>query len=190
MSDVVGVELSADAVRAVSLDAWRATPRVTVEVPWDPERPADAVRALRERLGETNRIALSVGLAFLHIKHVKLPPAPVEERRRIIAFEPDRFFPVQDEPLVVSLVSEENLAFAVDAAAVDRWIAAFEVWAPVESVEPSPLSLARALGPSVRHDTFELPAGSDERGLVELVEGHVHAARRVRGARPWRQHRR
>jgi hypothetical protein len=129
-------------------------------------------------MGPASRLALSVGLGFLYLKHVKLPPAPAPARRRILMFEPDRFFPVQDQALAVSLINESDFAFAVEADLIERWTAAFEEWAPVDSVEPAPLSLARALGRKAT-GSFVLDAQPDEHGLVELDAGRVRSARRA-----------
>jgi hypothetical protein len=180
VSDRVGVELALDSVRAVALERWRKAPRAAIELSWNPARPADAVAALRQALGPTSRIALSVGLGFLHIKQAKLPPAPIAERRRILALEPDRFFPVQDQALAVSLANDDNLAFAIDADQLERWVSAFEAWAPVEVIEPAPLSIARALGPRAS-GTFAIAAGPDEQGVIEVQHGRVRAARRMFG---------
>ncbi|MGH7552458.1 MAG: PilN domain-containing protein, partial [Longimicrobiales bacterium] len=182
MSDVVGVELCTDVVRAVALDRWRAAPRKTLEIEWDPSRAADLVSLLRQQLGPANRIALSVGLGFLHVKQVKLPPAPIAERRRMLTLEPDRFFPVQDQSVAVSLVDDASFAFAMDAELLERWTLAFEEWAPVENVEAAPLSLARALGKSGSHGSFLLPAHREEWGVVELHGGRIRSARRVPAA--------
>ena len=178
MSDRVGIELSLDSVRAVAIDRWRKTPRAAIELPWTPVRPAETVAALRQALGPTSWIALSIGLGFLHIKQVKLPPAPVAERRRMLALEPDRFFPVQDQALAVAIVNDENLAFAIDADQLERWVSAFEEWAPVEIVEPAPLSIARALGPGTT-GTFGVAAGPGEQSTIELQHGGVRSARRM-----------
>lgn len=175
---MVGLELGPTTVRAVVLDAWRSTPRKTLVAEWDPARPEDAAARLLQQLGPTRRIALSVGLGFLHVKRVKLPPAPAAERRRILALEPDRFFPVQGEALVISLADQASLAFAADADQLGRWIDAFGVWAPVENVEASPLSLLRAVGRSTQ-GTFGVPAGAQELGIVEIQDGQVRSARRV-----------
>ena len=178
MNDVVGIELGVGTARAAAFAAWRAQPHATLELTWDPERPADLVGQLRERLGATRRIALSVGLGFLHVKHVKLPPAPAVERRRMLALEPDRFFPVQDQAVAVALANDANFAFAVDSAWLERCLAAFSAWAPVDAVEPAPLSLARALGASAQ-GSFALPAGDGEHGVVELKDGAFRSARRA-----------
>jgi hypothetical protein len=230
VNDVVGVELCTDVVRAVALDRWRAAPRKTLEIEWDPSHPAELVSLLRQQLGPANRIALCVGLGFLHVKQVKLPPAPPAERKRILTLEPDRFFPVRDQAVAVSLADarssgraasgrlrsaaesqplragarssgraasgrlrsaaesqprragDASFAFAMDAELLERWTLAFEDWAPVESVEAAPLSLARALGNAGVQGHFLLPAGREEWGVVELDGGQIRSARRVAAA--------
>jgi hypothetical protein len=178
VSRIIGVELLPAVARAVAVDRWRSRAAHSLEMAWNPARPAELVAQLRARLGSASRIALSIGVGFLHLKHVKLPPAGARERRRILMFEPDRFFAVHGDPLVVSLLDAESFAFAADAASVESWVAAFEEWAPVECVEAAPLSLARALGRNAT-GTFVLPAGPDETGLAELKQGSVSTARRV-----------
>ena len=79
MNTVVGVELTAGEIRAVALGAGGR--RSQFGLPWDPLRPEEAVATLRQSVGPTRRLALSVGLAFLHVKRVKLPPAPAAARR-------------------------------------------------------------------------------------------------------------
>lgn len=176
---ILGVELSADRVRAVVVSGWRSAPGRTVEIPWDPSLPIDAVTRLKGEVGSVDRIAICVGLAFLHLSQVKLPPAPAADRRRMVALEPDRFFPVQEGELAVTLATESNFAFAVDADLIGRWVAAFESWAPVEAVDPVPLSLARALAGTPGNAVYALPAGPNELGWVEIHGGRFFSARRI-----------
>ncbi|HUQ83229.1 MAG TPA: hypothetical protein VM076_18900 [Gemmatimonadaceae bacterium] len=179
MSDRVGVELTLTRARAVTLAAWGDRPRAVAEVDWDGEHPAAAVAALSARLGRVGRIGLALGLEHLHVKHVELPPAPPAVQRQMIAVEPDRFFPVQDARVVVGLVGD--VAFAADPALLDRWIAAFEGWAPVESVEPSPAALARALAPA-GDATYSFPLGDDSAAIVSVRSGALASARHVAGS--------
>jgi hypothetical protein len=137
------------------------------------------VAQLQARLGPTRRLSLSVSLGFLHVKRVKLPPAPADERRRMIALEPSRFFPVQEGRLAVALPDGGDFAFAMDAELLGRWTLAFKRWAPVEAIEAAPSSLQRALGPSHPDGVFALPAGADEEGVVELAGGRFRSARRA-----------
>jgi hypothetical protein len=72
-----------------------------------------------------------------------------------------------------------DFAFAMDAELLERWVRAFETWAPVEAVEAAPRSLARALARTQADGWFELPAGPGEQGLVELEAGRFRSARRA-----------
>ncbi len=179
MSGVVGVELTTDRVRAVARGRFGSAARA-FETAWDAQRPAEAVAVLRAQIGAARRIALSIGLGFLHVKHVSLPPVALAERRRMLALEPDRFFPVQSEPIVVALERDSGVAFAIDADLLSRWVAAFAAWAPVDLVEPAPISLARALARSGA-GVWVLPTPEGECGVAELRAGRLHSVRRIAG---------
>jgi len=179
VSDRVGVEITGGRLRAVALAAWGDRPRGHAEVEWDQAHPAASVATLAARMGRVGRIALAIGLDHVYVKHVELPPAAPRVRRQMISVEPDRFFPVQGEQVVVGLAG--SVAFAFDQATLDRWIQAFETWAPVESVEAAPVALARAL--RVAGDgTYGFPLGDDATGVVEIRDGALVAARNVTGA--------
>jgi hypothetical protein len=177
----VGIELTPELVRAVSRSRWRGSHQRTLEVRWDPAQPEPTVAAFREALGPVGRIALSVSLGFLHVKRVNLPPVPPSDRKRMLALEPDRYFPVQGEPLAIALSAETDLAFAMDAALLERWIDAFTAWGPVEVAEPAPVSFARALAGRGADGTYRVAAGPGELGVVELRGGRVDSARRLPG---------
>ena len=154
MPDRIGLELLADRVRAVALGRRGRAPRATAEVPWDPARPELAVVELRTLLGDASRIGVAVGLAFLDVQRVALPPARGEARRRMVALDPARVFPLR-EVVVVALADDAppargdaagEPAFAASREQVRAWVAALEAWGPVDSVEPAPAALARALG--------------------------------------------
>jgi Tfp pilus assembly protein PilN len=179
MSDRVGIEIAQTQARAVALAAWGDRPRVIADVEWDSTHPAAAVAALQSRLGRVGRIALAIGLEHLHVKHVELPPAPRAVRRDMLAVEPDRFFPVGEEPVAVGL--DGNVAFATDQGMLDRWVQAFETWAPVESIEAAPVALARALA-SEGNATYVFPLGESEAGVVEVRSGHLGTARHIERA--------
>jgi Tfp pilus assembly protein PilN len=179
VSDRVGIEIMGTHVRAIALGAWGNRPRAIAEAEWDAEHPSVAVGALAGRLGRVGRVALAIGLEHLHVKHVDLPPAPASMRRQMVAVEPDRFFPVQGERVVVGV--EGSVAFAVDEAALDRWIAAFESWAPVESVEAAPVALARALAP-LGDACYAHPLGDVDHAIVEIRDGRLAAARHAAGS--------
>ena len=193
MPDRIGLELLADRVRAVALDRRGRAARATADVPWDPARPDAAVAELRARLGSARRIGVAVGLAFLDVQRVSLPPVKGDARRRMIALDPSRVFPLR-EPVVVALADDAaparqsgsdaergEPAFAVPRELVRRWTAAFETWAPVESVESAPTALARALatGTAPTDGEHRLPAAADEEGVVQVRGGRVVSVRRA-----------
>lgn len=180
MKPRVGVELAEDRIRAVTVSRWSRKPEQTFEIRWDPRAPRDAVALLRSHLGDVSGIGMSVGLAYTHVKHVKLPPVAADERRGILTLEPDRFFAMDSSRIVVAAADESDLVFASDSALVESWVEAFQSWAPVSVVEPSAFSLARALGAGgVRSGTFEMPSAVGEKGLVEIADQNVTTARRV-----------
>jgi len=178
----VGVELGPDLIRAVRLGRWGRNRLRTLELHWNPAQPAEAVAALRESMGEIGRISLAVDLSFLFAKQVRLPPLAPAEKRRILTLEPERFFPVRAEELVLALRAEDNLVFAARASVLGTWLAAFETLAPIELVEPSPVSLARALGRADAKETTILMEAKDESvGILEIGAGRVRRVRRIGG---------
>ncbi|MEO5580870.1 MAG: PilN domain-containing protein [Gemmatimonadaceae bacterium] len=180
MSRRVGLELTGDRIRAVTVSQWRTSPHESFEIRWDPRVPDDAMTVLRQHLGPVTGIGVSVGLEFLHAKHVKLPPVSVAERRRILMLEPDRFFPIEGGEVVVSVGDDSDIVFAADAGMLDLWIAAIERWGPVENVEASPISLTRAMrAAGWGNGSFALPAATEEYGIAELRDGKLVSARRL-----------
>jgi hypothetical protein len=179
VSDRLGLEITRTHVRAVALAAWGNRPRAVADVPWDPEHPAGAVALLTSRFGRVGRIAVALGLDYLHVKHVDLPPAPARVRRQMVAVEPDRFFPVQDERVAVGL--DGAVAFAVDQTLLDRWVEALEAWAPIESIEAAPVTVARALGPT-GDGTYTFALGDGGLGVMEVRKGTLTAARHLTSA--------
>jgi hypothetical protein len=193
MPDRIGLELLADRVRAVALDRRGRAVRATADVAWDPAHPDAAVAELRAQLGRARRIGIAVGLAFLDVQRVALPPVRGEARRRMIALDPARVFPLH-EPVVVALADDVapargagdaaergEPAFAASREQVRRWIAAFERWAPVESVEAAPSALTRALraGPAPTDGDHRLAAAAGEEGVVQVRGGRVTSVRRA-----------
>ncbi|MEO5904391.1 MAG: hypothetical protein ABIQ55_10290, partial [Gemmatimonadaceae bacterium] len=180
MTPRVGVELTEDRIRAVSVSGWSRKPEQTFEIRWDPREPREAVALLRNQLGEAGGIGMSVGFEFTHVKHVKLPPVSSDERRGILTLEPDRFFAMESTQIVVAAADDSDLVFAADSQQVESWIEAFESWAEVSVVEPAALSLSRALcAGNVRSGIFEIASAQGENGIVEMTDRRVTTARRV-----------
>lgn len=176
---VAGVLVLADRVQAVVRGA-RGSVR-THEVPrHDGDAPDAVIAALRAALGPAGRVHLGVGLAHLAVKQVQLPPVARDDQRRMLALDPARWFAVPaDATLAVSLAPGEAVAFAADAAWLARWVAAAETWAPVATVEPVPVSVARVLAAhGLRDVTVPLEAGAGEAGHLTLERGLVTRVRR------------
>jgi hypothetical protein len=181
MTSRLGVELGPDALRGVRLDGWRGRRARVLETRWDPDRPDDAVAALRDGLGIAGQVAVALRLPLLFTKRVTLPPLPAAERRRIIRLEPQRFFPVRLEELVVGL-GPDDLVYAAREASLASWTRALEQLGRVEVVEPGPVALARAFR---AHGVTEAVALLDDAphgvGLVEIDGSAVTAVRRLYG---------
>jgi len=177
MSPRVAVELSAHLLRAVVAPWWSRTPRRRVEVPWDPDAPERGVAALREAVGAADSLALAVGLAFLEVKRVALPPADDTTRERMLALESERYF-AAGRNAVVALAPGGSVAVATDGDRLARWLNAFKGWAPVVRVEASPVALVRSLGANTSGD-FQVEAGPGEAGRVTIARGQLSTVRRV-----------
>jgi Tfp pilus assembly protein PilN len=175
----LGIELDTQALRAVLVER-RGTPR-TLEVPWNPDQPADGVRLLRQGLGRASRVAVAVRLPMLLTKRVRMPPMPPAERRKALRLEPQRYFPVRLEDLVVA-VREDDLVFAAREDAVGSWARALEALGPVDLIEPGPVALARALERGgIRDAVVVLDDRSRGTGLLDLRAGSVAGVRRLYG---------
>jgi Tfp pilus assembly protein PilN len=175
----LGVELGPELVRAVRLDGWGRRLQI-LELHWDPTHPAQMVAELRESLGPAARLAVTVDLSFLFAKQVRLPQLSAVEKRRILTLEPERFFPVRGEELVLAARDEDNLVFAARASVLGSWLEALEAIGAVELVEPSPVSLARIVGKVDSGDVMILMQGNDQGvGIAEIGAGRVRRIRRT-----------
>lgn len=154
-----------------------------MEIEWTGDSPVDAIAAVRERFGSASSVALAIDLDALFVKRVQLPPLPAAERRRILALEPERFFPVRGKALVVTVREDDDLVFAMPADVLEVWIGAAEALGPVDVVEPAPAAVARALARGGIQDARVVVRGVDGRGtgVVDVADGRVVAARRVAG---------
>jgi len=153
------------------------------ELDWNPDEPAEAAAALKDQLGSADAVAIAVDIGFTFVKRVELPPLPLEERRRILTLEPERYFPVRGESVVVSLRDGTDLVFAVRESVLEHWISAIEKLGPVKLLEPAPYSLARGLDHAGVRNTSVLtthPEGGDT-VLIEIRDGEVLNTRRLFG---------
>ena len=181
----VGLQLGADRVRAVVLTGWPRQRVRAVEVPFDAERPDEAVDALRALVGAARRIAVAVDLHLVRAKRISLPALSAAERRNILRLEPERFFAVRGEEVVPAICADNGLVFAATASALGQWVQAIERIAPVNVVEPTPVALARALATASIADALVLFDGQDAgMAVAEIRANCVMRARRVFGGVP------
>ncbi len=178
----LGMELGARTIRAVRVEGWPNPRTRALEIEWDRENPEEAAQALRQHLGGARRVAVALDLPLLSVKRVKLPAVPAAERRNILRLEPERFFALRAEDVVPAVRADDDLVFAAREAPLAGWLAALERLAPVETVEPAPTALARALaGAPLADAVILLDSGDDGIGLVEIRGGRVTRARRLFG---------
>lgn len=179
MSGRAGIELTPTTVRLVRLAPFTGRVSLTIEQPWDPLRPRDAVASLRAKVGSVDSISLTIGLGFLEVSKPDLPPVAPVERARIVALEPDRYFAAGSrEQLVVTVAPDEAIAFAVADPLVRSFITAFETWAPVDWVDAAPISIAQSLRSSP-DGTYSIEAAGNDIGLLQIARGRLTSVRRT-----------
>jgi hypothetical protein len=181
VSASIGLELDPRVIRGVRMEGWTPRPTRTLEAEWTADSIEEVVREVREHLGQARRVAVAVRLPLLFAKRVRLPPLPPAERRKILRLEPQRFFPVRLEDLVIAL-GQGDLVFAAREDNIAAWTAALEVLGPVDLVEPGPVALARALGSAgVTDGVAVLDDAAGGVGVIEIRNGAVTGTRRVYG---------
>jgi hypothetical protein len=175
---VVGVELRVDRASAiVRLRGGRVGAHA--EVAFDPSSPEGAVVALREALGRVRSVHLAIGLAHLDVAPVTVPKVARETARAILATNADRFF-LGTSAAAVGIERSMTLGFAASAADVQRWVDAFERWAPVTVVEAMPESLLRGLAAhEIRDAHLLIAAGAGDHGVIDVRDGALTRVRRV-----------
>ena len=176
----IGIEIGPHRLRAVRIGAGRRERIDSMEVEWSSDAPAETVSALRDRFGPGALLSVAVDAAALLVKRVTLPPLPLEERRRILTLDPERYFPLRGEDLVVA-VRDDDLVFAARAPQFDRWTEALGALGAVERVEPAPVALARFLARSgIVEGTVVLAHPDDRECAVALVDqGGIRGVRRI-----------
>jgi hypothetical protein len=73
------------------------------------------------------------------------------------------------------------IAFGAPGQQLAIWTAAFETWAPVDSIEPAPVAVARSLA-GQRDGAWSIEAGDGETGLLQIDDGRIVSVRRARDA--------
>ncbi len=185
MTSWLGLELGPRAIRAVHRSGFPGSKIRTMEVSWDPENPTEALAALRAHLGPARHVAAAVDLALLHVKRVPLPPLGLEEKRRILDLEPDRFFAVRGTEMAFAVREDDDMVFAVREPLMTAWVEALASLGRLERIEPAPVAVARAIGRARTETALVLRDGSgDGVEALRLGEGRLLWARRLYGALP------
>jgi Tfp pilus assembly protein PilN len=176
----IGIEIGPNRLRALRRSGKRTARTEAMEVEWSSAEPAETVAALAERFGTGARIAVAVDTSALFVKRLSLPALPAEQRRRMVALDPERYFPVRDEALVAG-VRDDDLVVAARAAEFDRMAEALARLGPVERVEPAPVALARHLAAhGVTHGAVVMGDPHDrDCAVVELRDGRVTTIRKL-----------
>ncbi|MFN2433037.1 MAG: PilN domain-containing protein [Gemmatimonadota bacterium] len=158
-----------------------------------PEELADAALRLALELGVRERVAVLVlARELTWSKPVQLPPLPDPERLRLLALQPERFFPVSERRLVCDLEPGVNgalpVAHAAEAERLEEVVGALQSRGfRVSAVLPSAAALLRAATRGVP----ALTAGNwllvrvEEDALTALAfhERTLRVSRRVEGFR-------
>lgn len=178
MRRLVGIELGLETLRVVEFARWSGKVARKFEVAWSANDPTSAVATLRRELAQPDGLAIAVGLGFLRIARVELPPVSDEQRDQMVGLEPERFFTSRDEVLA-AVAPGTSLAFAASRSWLESVVRAFNGWTPVERVETAPVAATNSLG-SVT-GTYALAASvPDEEGILVLREGAIQSVRRSR----------
>ena len=179
MSAPIGILLDSTRVRVCPLDA-----RIPVlELPWDPAAPDDVVARLRDATGGPEACVLVVGLGFLEIARPELPPLSRAARRSVLLRDADRYFPTESAVAVAML---DEIAFAMPAELLGRWVTAFDTLAPVRAITTIAHAASRAVA---RNDTLTNAAvltdgALGEHGRLSFSLGTLREARRIAGPPP------
>jgi len=176
----LGIEIGPNRLRVLHRGGKRTAPAGAMEVEWSSAEPTETVAALVERFGTGARIAVAVDTSALFVKRLALPALSAEQRRRMVALDPERYFPIRDEALVAG-VRDDDLVVAARAAEFDRMAEALSRLGPVERVEPAPVALARHLAAhNVTHARVVMADPHDrDCAVVELRDGRVTTIRKL-----------
>ena len=176
----IGVELGRRRLRGVRIDGGLRARVRTAEVAWDGEDIEGAVSRLHSELGSASRIAVAVDLPLLFVKPLDLPAVPAEEKTRIVALEPERYFPIRGEDVVLAARDEDALVFAARERELAPALDALGRLGAPDRVEPSPQAFVRALSRlGAPRGEAVLDRGDEGAVLVRFAQGVVTDARRT-----------
>jgi len=181
----IGVAIGPTRIRVVRQRGVVRSEWSTMVLEWDGVQLEPVVDLIRARLGRADAVAVAIDPDALFVKRVTLPPVSLPERRRMLMLEPERFFPLRGRDVIAAPQADDTLVFAAESASLEAWLRVLEGLGPIESVEPSPVAIARALGQrGVSDAVVVIPAGPGATAGVRLVAGGLADVRKVRG--DWR----
>jgi hypothetical protein len=139
---------------------------------------------LRAALGPVGEVRVALGLALLDVKALALPPATRDDRHRMIALDPARWFAAASStPTTIAIARGEQVGVSAATALIERWTDALAAWGVVTSVEPAPFALARTyLAAGIRDAHIPIATVAGEFGWMELAAGTITSLRRSRTA--------
>ena len=182
MSSRLGIELGPRHLRVVRIDGSLRPSLRAAQFEWEGDGLDDAVARIEQELGGAGRVALALDMPLVFAKEILLPALPAAEKVGILALEPERYFPVRGEELLLAARGRDHLVFAARESVVAEALAAVARLGPVERVEPAPHALARALDRlGVRRGTVVLPGAPRGALVVRLDHGEVAGVRWLRG---------
>jgi Tfp pilus assembly protein PilN len=176
----LGIEIGPNRLRALRRRGRGSAQVEAMEVEWSSAEPVETVAALVERFGTGARLVVAVDTSGLFVKRLSLPALSAEQRRRMVALDPERYFPVRAEALVAG-VRDDDLVVAARAAEFDRMAEALARLGPVERVEPAPVALARHLAAQGIERAIIVMADPHDRdcAVVELEDGRAASIRKL-----------
>lgn len=178
MTSRLGVEIGARHLRAVKVEGvLRRTVR-SAQVEWEGDGIHEAVARIENDLGGARQVAIALDMALLFTKEVALPALSAAEKVGILALEPERYFPVRGEELLIAARARDGLVFAARESTVAAAVDAVARLGAVDRVEPAPHALARAMSRlGVRAGTVVSAGKPRGASLTRLEDGTVAGVR-------------
>ncbi len=171
MSAGLAVLLDVSRVRVLS----RAGTGAPLDIPWNPNAPADAAARVAVAFGTGASMVLVIGLGFLEVARPELPPMSAADRHALLRRDADRYLPLDGE---LAIAWTDGLAFALPAVQLNEWVREFERVGRVEAIATLPQLCAGA----AESGAFVVDAGHEERGVVTIHGGRVESVRRIPNA--------
>ena len=174
MTRRLGLELTPQELRGVWASPWPGRPGDAFVMAWDGQDLAGAVAALRAAHPTPDSIALAIGLGFLEVARVTLPPADEVTREQIVALDAGRYLGA-NAPLQAMVAPASDVAMGCDEGWLARVVRTLQEWAPVTRVEATPVALVASGCPDGH---WAVETGSGEAGVIEVRGGRLAGVRR------------